>query len=197
MMLPVSIISYRTSVLQTIATSPIQLALGTILISWRFCKIVSITVSKSTYIHYQKCCRAPLHIPRELLNDSNNTTYTPTISFGAGLQKYFGFSNSIVSKTSGQIAIDENGFMSIPASTTALQNAQTSLYINNSVAAKTYTFISDICPNITTVNSLVVDCNLINSKYNSERSNIFYSVPLSASFGNLITVGPFPPCLYM
>jgi hypothetical protein len=130
------------------------------------------------------------------LNDSNNTTYTPTISFGAGLQKYFGFSNSIViSKTSGQIAIDENGFMSIPASTTALQNAQTSLYLNNSVVAKTYTFISDICPNITTVNSLVVDCNLINSKYNSERSNIFYSVPLSESFGNLITVGPFPPCL--
>ena len=50
------------------------------------------------------------------------------------------------------------------ASTTALQNAQTSLYLNNSVAAKTYTFISDTCPNITTVNSLVVDCNLINSK---------------------------------
>jgi hypothetical protein len=128
-----------------------------------------------------------------LLNDSN--IYTPTISFGAGLQKYFGFSSNIVNKTSGQISLDENGFMSIPASTTALQNAQTSLYLSNSVAGKTYTFISDVCPNITTVNSLVVDCNLINSKYNFERSNIFYSVPLSASFENLITVGPFPPCL--
>ena len=40
-----------------------------------------------------------------------------------------------------------------------------------------------------------MDCNLIVSKYNSERSNNFFSIPLSSSFGNLITVGPFPPCL--
>jgi len=77
-----------------------------------------------------------------LLNDSTNN-YSPTIQFGAGLRKYFGFSSSIVSKTGGQISIDENGFMSIPASTTALQNAQTSLYLSNSIAAKLFTFISD------------------------------------------------------
>lgn len=129
-----------------------------------------------------------------LLNDGNS--YTPTLSFGAGLQKYFGFSSNSVLKTFGQIGIDSNGIMSIPSSTTILQNSQTNLYLStSSVLAKTYTFISDTCPNITSVNSLVIDCNLINSKYNSERSNIFYSVPLSASFGNLITVGPFPPCL--
>ena len=129
-----------------------------------------------------------------LLNDSN--TYTPTISIGAGLQKYFGFSSNIISKTNGQISINENNIMSIPASTTTLQNSQTTLYLSSSSAmARTYTFLSDTCPNITTVNSLVVDCNLINSKYNSERSSIFYSVPLSASFGNLIVINPYAPCL--
>jgi hypothetical protein len=40
-----------------------------------------------------------------------------------------------------------------------------------------------------------MDCNLIVSKYNSERSNTFFSIHLSSSFGNLITVGPVPPCL--
>jgi hypothetical protein len=128
-----------------------------------------------------------------LLNDSN--TYTPTISIGQGLQKYFGFSSSIVAKTNGQISIDDNNIMSIPASTTALQNSQTTLYLSSGSVTKTYTFLSDVCPNITTVNSLVVDCNLINSKYNSERSSIFYSVPLSASFGNLIVINPYAPCL--
>ncbi len=124
-----------------------------------------------------------------LLNDSN--TYTPVMSFGAGLQKYFGFSSSIVSKTSGQISINLEGTMSIPATITTLQNSQTNVHLSN----KTYTFISDACPQVTWVNSLVMDCNLINSKYNSERSSIFYSIPLSAGFGNLITIPPYQPCL--
>jgi len=130
-----------------------------------------------------------------LLNDGNN--YTPVLTIGSGLQKYFGFSNNIISKTSGQIAIDSsNGFMNIPASVTTLQNSQTSLYLSNSATVvKTYTFISDVCPIIHTVNSLVMDCNLITSKFNTDRSNTFFSIPMSASFGNLITVGPFPPCL--
>jgi len=129
-----------------------------------------------------------------LLNDSN--TYTPTISISAGLQKYFGFSSNIINKTSGQIGIDSNGIMNIPASVTTLQNSQTNLYLSNSATVvKTYTFISDVCPIIHTVNSLVMDCNLITSKFNTDRSNTFFSIPMSASFGNLITVGPFPPCL--
>jgi len=124
-----------------------------------------------------------------LLNDSNS--YTPVLSIGAGLQRYFGFSSGIVSKTSGQISINSEGTMSIPATTTTLQTSQTNVYLSN----KTYTFISDACPQVTWVNSLVMDCNLINSKYNSERSSIFYSIPLSASFGNLITIPPYQPCL--
>jgi hypothetical protein len=59
-----------------------------------------------------------------LLNDSNS--YTPVLSFGAGLQRYLGFSSSIVRKTSGQISINLEGTMSIPATITT----NTSKYSN-------------------------------------------------------------------
>ena len=130
-----------------------------------------------------------------LLNNSN--VYTPQLILPPALQKYFGFSSNIVAKSSGKISIDSsNGYMYIPTSTTSLQTSSLNSYLNNMQSVvSTYTFVSDICPNINWVNSLVMDCNLICSKYNSERSNTFFSIPLSASFGNLITIGPFPPCL--
>ena len=130
-----------------------------------------------------------------LLNNSN--IYTPQLILPAALQKYFGFSSNIVAKSGGKISIDSsNGYMYIPTSTTSLQTSSLNSYLNNMQSVvSTYTFVSDICPNINWVNSLVMDCNLICSKYNSERSNTFFSIPLSASFGNLITIGPFPPCL--
>lgn len=130
-----------------------------------------------------------------LLNNSN--VYTPQLILPPALQKYFGFSSNIVAKSSGKISIDpSSGYMYIPTSTTSLQTSSLNSYLNNMQSVvSTYTFVSDICPNINWVNSLVMDCNLICSKYNSERSNTFFSIPLSASFGNLITIGPFPPCL--
>ena len=130
-----------------------------------------------------------------LLNNSN--VYTPQLILPPALQKYFGFSSNIVSKSGGKITIDPStGYMLIPSSTTSLQTSSPNSYLNNMQSVvSTYTFVSDICPNINWVNSLVMDCNLICSKYNSERSNTFFSIPLSASFGNLITIGPFPPCL--
>ena len=130
-----------------------------------------------------------------LLNNSN--VYTPQLILPPALQKYFGFSSNIVAKSSGKISIDPStGYMLIPSSTTSLQTSSLNSYLNNMQSVvSTYTFVSDICPNINWVNSLVMDCNLICSKYNSERSNTFFSIPLSASFGNLITIGPFPPCL--
>ena len=130
-----------------------------------------------------------------LLNDSN--IYTPQIILPPALQKYFGFSSNIVSKSNAQISIDTNsGYMYIPTSTTSLQTSSPNSYLNNlQTVVSTYTFVSDVCPIVHTVNSLVMDCNLICSKYNSERSNTFFSIPMSASFGNLITIGPFPPCL--
>jgi chitinase len=86
--------------------------------------------------------------------------------------------------------------MSIPTSTTSLQTQSPNSYLNNMQSVvSTYTFVSDVCPIIHTVNSLVMTCNLINSKYNNEKSNTFFSIPMSASFGSLITIGPFPPCL--
>ena len=130
-----------------------------------------------------------------LLNNSN--VYTPQIILPPSLQKYFGFSSNIVAKSSGKITIDSSsGYMYIPTSTTSLQTSSPNSYLNNMQSVvSTYTFVSDVCPIIHTVNSLVMDCNLICSKYNSERSNTFFSIPMSATFGNLITVGPFPPCL--
>jgi len=130
-----------------------------------------------------------------LLNNSN--IYTPQLILPPALQKYFGFSSNIVSKSGNKITIDPaSGYMSIPSSTTSLQASSPNSYLNTMQSVvSTYTFVSDICPNINWVNSLVMDCNLICSKYNSERSNTFFSIPLSASFGNLITIGPFPPCL--
>ena len=131
-----------------------------------------------------------------LLNNSN--VYTPQIILPPSLQKYFGFSSNIVSKSGGKITIDpSSGYMLIPSSTTSLQTSSPNSYLNNMQSdVSTYTFVSDVCPIIHTVNSLVMDCNLICSKYNSERSNSFFSIPMmSATFGNLITVGPFPPCL--
>jgi hypothetical protein len=127
----------------------------------------------------------------------NSNVYTPQIVLPPALQKYFGFSSNIVSKSGNKITIDPtSGYMSIPASTTSLQTSSPNSYLNNMQSVvSTYTFVSDVCPIINTVNSLVMDCNLIVSKYNSERSNTFFSIPLSSSFGNLITVGPFPPCL--
>jgi hypothetical protein len=47
---------------------------------------------------------------------------------------------------------------------------------------------------LNTINSLVLCCNLINSDF-SIPSNLFFNIPLSASFGNLITVSPFAPSL--
>ena len=130
-----------------------------------------------------------------LLNNAN--VYTPQIVLPPALQKYFGFSSNIVAKSGGKITIDPASlYMSIPASTTSLQTSSPNSYLNNMQSVvSAYTFLSDVCPIINTVNSLVMDCNLIVSKYNSERSNTFFSIPLSSSFGNLITVGPFPPCL--
>ena len=130
-----------------------------------------------------------------LQNDGN--IYTPVLTLPTSLQKWFGFSSNIVNKYPGYISVDpNNGAMSIPSSITTLQYKPATLFINNTNhVVQTYTFVSDSCPIVHTVNSLVVDCNLINSKYNSDRSNIFFSIPMSATFGNLITVGPFPPCM--
>ena len=167
-----------------------------------FCEILQ----NSTYYGFQlNLYNLPNKMPQSLsypqgaiwtlLNDNN--TYTPQIIFPPSLQKFFGFSSNIVNKTSGKITIDPTSLnMLIPTSTTSLQSSNPNIFLNNMQnIVSTYTFVSDICPIIHTVNSLVMDCNLICSKYNAERSNTFFSIPMSAPFGNLITVGPVSPCL--
>ena len=46
--------------------------------------------------------------------------------------------------------------------------------------------VSEITPNISPVDSYILTCNMINSKY-SIPSNYFFSIPLSGSLGSLIT----------
>ena len=131
-----------------------------------------------------------------LLSDGNK--YTPQIILPAGLQKWFGFSPNSINKYPLFSYDSTASLLYIPSATNSLQNTPLSFYINAALynaPVQCFTFISDVCPVLHTVSALVIDCNLINSKYNSDRSNIFYSVPISNSFGNLITVGPFPPCL--
>jgi hypothetical protein len=53
----------RTHVLRTICILLIQLAVDTIRTFWKYCKIVRIMVSKSTFIHSQRCCQPPLRTP--------------------------------------------------------------------------------------------------------------------------------------
>jgi hypothetical protein len=71
--------------------------------------------------------------------------------------------------------------MYIPKTTTALNGID-------------FYYLSTICPRLNTINSLVLCCNLINSDF-SIPSNLFFNIPLSSSFGNLITVNPFDPSL--
>jgi hypothetical protein len=130
-----------------------------------------------------------------LLNDPN-ITYNPQIIIPTALQTWFGFSPNSVKKYPFSIDSTTNNLY-IPTSLTALQNLPQNSFINavQNAPVSCYTFVSDVSPIINTVRSLVMDCNLVNSKYNTDRSNIFYSIPMSSSFGNLITVGPVSPCL--
>ena len=130
-----------------------------------------------------------------LLNDPD-ITYNPQIILPAALQTWFGFSPNSVNKYPFSIDSTTNNLY-IPSSLTALQNLPQNFFINAVLNAPVscYTFVSDVSPVINTVRSLVMDCNLVNSKYNTDRSNIFYSIPMSSNFGKLITIGPVTPCL--
>jgi hypothetical protein len=130
-----------------------------------------------------------------LLNDTD-ITYNPQIILPTGLQTWFGFSPNSVNKYPFSIDSTTNNLY-IPTSLTALQNYTQNVFINavQNAPVSCYTFVSDVSPVINTVRSLVMDCNLVNSKYNTDRSNIFYSIPMSSDFGKLITIGPTPPCL--
>lgn len=130
-----------------------------------------------------------------LLNDPD-ITYNPQIILPSGLQTWFGFSPNSLNKYPFSIDSATNNLY-IPSSLTALQNVSQSFFINavQNAPVSCYTFVSDVAPVLHTVRSLVMDCNLVNSKYNTDRSNIFYSIPMSNDFGKLITIGPSPPCL--
>ena len=111
-----------------------------------------------------------------LLNDG--TKYNPQLILPVEIQSWFGYSSTI---QDFNIGFDAYNNMSIPKSITALNGMD-------------YYYLSTVCPKLNSINSLVLCCNLINSDF-SIPSNLFFNIPLSASFGNLITVNPFDPSL--
>jgi hypothetical protein len=111
-----------------------------------------------------------------LLNDGSK--YNPILVLPEGIQAWFGYSSTI---KDFYIDFDSSNTMYIPKTTTALNGMD-------------FYYLSTICPRLNTINSLVLCCNLINSDF-SIPSNLFFNIPLSSSFGNLITVNPFDPSL--
>jgi hypothetical protein len=112
-----------------------------------------------------------------LLNDG--TKYNPQLILPEEIQPWFGFSYRV--RDDANVLFDEFNDMAIPMSTTLLNGND-------------FYYLSTVCPRLNTINSLVLCCNLINSDF-SIPSNLFFNIPLSASFGNLITVSPFDPSL--
>ena len=112
-----------------------------------------------------------------LLN--NGIKYNPQLILPLEIQSWFGYAPSAQDLN---IMYDEYfKDMAIPRTVTSLNGVD--LY-----------YLSNVCPKLNSVNSLVLCCNLINSDF-SIPSNLFFNIPLSASFGNLITISPFDPSL--
>ena len=111
-----------------------------------------------------------------LLNDG--TIYNPQLILSAGLQEWFGYSTT---NSSSIVSYDSNLNLTIPRSMTVLNGVD-------------FYYMSNACPKLNTINSLVLCCNLINSEY-SIPSDVFFTIPLNASFGNLICVNPFDPSM--
>lgn len=59
----------------------------------------------------------------------------------------------------------------------------------SSVQSSNYSFVSDYTPNISPVQSVVVQCSLINNYY-SVPNNLLYSFTPNVSFGSLINISP-------
>jgi hypothetical protein len=111
-----------------------------------------------------------------LLNDG--TKYNPQLILNEGLQEWFGYS---VTNSSSIVSYDSNLNLTIPRSLTVLNGVD-------------FYYMSNACPKLNTINSLVLCCNLINSEY-SIPSDVFFTIPLNANFGNLICVNPFDPSM--
>jgi hypothetical protein len=62
-------------------------------------------------------------------------------------------------------------------------------YPSTSSVSTIQNFISDLTPNLNVVDSYIMTCSLINSPY-SIPSDAFFSIPLTAGLGSLISVFP-------
>ena len=88
----------------------------------------------------------------------------PQLKLSAGLMVFFGFSSSFEGYTAP--------YLTLPPLSSLGQDKS---------------YLSNISPIVNTINSYILTCNLLSSKY-ALPSNIFYSIPLTGSIGELITI---------
>lgn len=103
------------------------------------------------------------------------TKQNPQIILSAGLMVFFGFSSSF----NGYSSSNANALITTPAPFLTLPPT--------SALGEDKSYLSNISPNVNTINSYILTCNLLSSKY-ALPSNIFYSIPLTGTIGELITI---------
>lgn len=112
-----------------------------------------------------------------LPTSANATTLGYTIPAGASWS--FPASNKNI-----QFIVPTTGFGDLLGFT-----AQT---LPSSVGSTNQQFLSNTTPQIAVVNSIILSCNLIQSKYTNP-INVFYSIPIKVGFGSLIDVSNSAP----
>ena len=110
--------------------------------------------------------------PQDAVWNLPNITQSPQLLINSNLLPWFGFSPTYTS--SNPTASLNNGFLSLPSSPTILAGI-----------LKSYT--SNICPQINSISSIVIRCNLINNDLSSPSDN-FITAPLKNTFGNIISI---------
>jgi hypothetical protein len=99
----------------------------------------------------------------------------PQIILNSGLMSFFGFSTNYNGYTlinTNENILTSTPYVILPTSVNLSDNA---------------TFLSNISPIVNPINSYLITCNLISSKFTIP-SNILYSIPLNSSIGQMISI---------
>lgn len=113
-----------------------------------------------------------LYYPENAIWTLPNTVQSPQLLINSELTYWFGFSPTYAQVN--PTASFSNNFLQLPSSTTVLNGVLKS-------------YVSNVCPQINSISSIIVRCNLINSNL-SNPSDQMISIPLKANFGNIISI---------
>jgi hypothetical protein len=167
--------------------------------------VVSITIpngyysiSDLNYFLQQQCIANDLYC-----TSTTNSNYIYFTEFVTNSVRYAGQINLYTLPTSSQAsalgyAIPSNATWTFPAvATTPTITFETSFGLLLGFTSGTYPplittsniqYVSNVCPTLSVVNSLIMTCNLINNHGISIPSSIFNSIALTNGFGSMITV---------